>query len=181
MEYAEIARRYAKAMFDLALERGKLDAVAADWDGIGRTVASSPVLVHFFKNPVVSPAKKRAVVKDLFEGRVDAETFRFLMFLSSKNRLMILASLSRVFSRMVMEHRGIEEAVVITAAVMDAKLGAELGAALTAKFSKRFNLEFRHDPSLIGGFQVLVGDHLVDLSLWAQLREVHCALYGNRI
>ena len=68
---ATLARRYAKALFDLANEQGKLDAVAADLDRFEKAAKDNAALAGFLNNPVTSRAESTNAVRALL-GRIRA-------------------------------------------------------------------------------------------------------------
>lgn len=57
-----VGQSYAKALVDLANEKGKLEPIHADMDAIGQLMMSNKALSELVTNPVVDKDKKRAVL-----------------------------------------------------------------------------------------------------------------------
>jgi len=85
MSIARIAGRYAKSLLDLAQDANKLDRVKADMDGFAEAVAVRD-LKMMLKSPIITTDKKRAVIKEIFGGKVDELTMAFLNIVLTKGR-----------------------------------------------------------------------------------------------
>jgi F-type H+-transporting ATPase subunit delta len=79
MNISRISVRYAKAIFDLALEQNIADKVNEDMKLIYE-VASNPDFIFFLENPVLFPSKKQQVFIELFKDRVQELSLQFLNY-----------------------------------------------------------------------------------------------------
>ena len=93
-----IAQRYAQALFDLSQERSKLTAVHHDLQEISDLANRSGDLKYFLDDPVIAREKSRVVLEEIFHGKIDALTFKFLLFLGEKNRLRHFLSICAIFN-----------------------------------------------------------------------------------
>src|SRR3954471_1845795 len=82
----EAARVYAEALFDVAKEKGKLDAVRDELAQFVDAVDGNRELQVFFFSPYFSSAEKVAGLKRAVSG-VDAELLNFLELLVEKQRM----------------------------------------------------------------------------------------------
>ncbi len=57
-----VGQSYAKALVDLANEKGKLEPIHADMDAVSQLMNSNKALADLVTNPVVDKEKKRAVL-----------------------------------------------------------------------------------------------------------------------
>ena len=103
----KVAQRYAQAIFESGRESQKLAVVHRDLKLIGQTLEQSRDLAEFLDNPVIPSRKRQSVVKDIFHGRIDALTYKFLLFLESKLRLNQLGTICVVFDRLYADARGL--------------------------------------------------------------------------
>ena len=96
-----IAKRWAKALMDLAREDGGIskDAILANLKDINENIASSKELAETLINPVVSEEEKQVVLEKLFKTRVIPTVFNFLTVLNSKGRLGLLEAITDEFQK----------------------------------------------------------------------------------
>jgi F-type H+-transporting ATPase subunit delta len=66
-----LSNRYAKSLISLAQEKGLLEPVYNDIKDLNRIFDSSRDLQLMMKSPVITPDKKLAVIRQLFEGKVN--------------------------------------------------------------------------------------------------------------
>jgi F0F1-type ATP synthase delta subunit len=86
MKSTRVARRYAMAWLTEADALGVLDAVSKDVDLMDKLIRASRDFRVFLSSPVISAAKKSAVVKELLGNRVSGETTSFILLLLKKGR-----------------------------------------------------------------------------------------------
>src|SRR2546428_10601975 len=113
------ARRYADALFSLAVERGTIDAWAAELERIGRVVGE-PGAVRVLMTPAIPLEAKRSTLQSL-AGPLSREVLFIVNLLLERNRIELLPQLAEAFADRAREHRGIALAEVTTAV----PLGAE--------------------------------------------------------
>ncbi len=167
----KIAQCYAQALFDLAQERSKLTAVYHDLQKIRDLVNRSVNLKHFLDNPVIAKEISRAILEEMFHGKVDALTFKFLSFLAEKVRLRHLPSICAIFGDLYEQGKGILRTKWTSSVELSPKDVHDTTAYLTKKFNKDIIAEHEVDPGSLGGIKVQVGDTVYDYTLRTQLRK----------
>ena len=177
-----VARRYARALYQEAEQQGMTEAIDADVDLIRGSLEGSRDLVSFFRSPILSREKKEAVVRQLFAPpRVQPLTLDFLNLLIEKGREDLFPDVVAAYRELRDEQRGIVEARVRTAFALGADELRQLEAALARMTGKQVRLQVQHDPSLIGGLVVRVGDTVYDGSVRHQLANLREQLETGRI
>lgn len=170
-ERSRIAARYARALFDLAREEERLDAVYRDLSELGRVLAASRDLQLFITDPSVPSPRALKTLSALFEERTDALTFRFMRFLVHRNRLAWLPEMIPVFEAYYDTHQGQLRVDVVSAVPMSTKQKDVLTEKLKRRFRHEILARYREQPGLVGGFQVRVGDTIHDYSVAAMLES----------
>ena len=169
MERTRTALRYAKALFALAAEQDRLDAVAGDLADLRRLLDEAPEFRQLVEHPVLPPGRRAEMLRALLADRADPLTLRFLLFLVEKGRLGLFEAAAGRFEERYHAHRGIVKAHVESAA----PLSAEQDEALRDRLGRRYGREVRTDhsvrPDLLGGFRVRIGDTLHDWTIRTQL------------
>ena len=176
MSKALIARRYAKALLDLAVEQQSLAAVRADLLDLAALLQQSPELAWLVRASPMNTQDKDGRLRALFDGRAHPLTIRFLRFLNARHRLNGLDTMLAVFEELCDARTGVVRVRITSARPLaEDQLAAlkERIISAPALFSglrhKSMQTEQRVDPALLGGFRVQIGDFVRDLSLASQL------------
>ena len=165
-----LARRYARALFEVAESKGAVDAVAADLAAIDGALADAE-LRAFVSRTDLSGRAVSALVGRLGEGR--HELLRNLLTaIEHRRRHAVLLDLRVAFDDLVRASRG----EVIGMAESARPLGDEQRDALRDLASRlsgrQVQLEFQEDTQLIGGVRLRLGNTLYDGSVATQLAEL---------
>jgi F-type H+-transporting ATPase subunit delta len=107
------ARRYADALFSLAVDRGTIDAWAGELERLGRVV-DAPGVVRTLTTPSVPLDQKRAALQTA-AGPISREVMFVVNLLLERKRVELLPQVAQAFADRVRRHRGIEMAEVTTA------------------------------------------------------------------
>lgn len=178
---SKVARRYAKSLFGLALERNVADVIYKDMELLHSTCAASRELVALLKNPIVQSDKKAAIIKALFSTKVNALTNAFMNIVIDKNRSSDLDGIAGAYIQFYKDYKGIITAHIATPVALDAAMRETI--LNIVKQSKGNNVELIEeiDPTLIGGFVLTVGDEQHDTSISRKIamlkREYNINLY----
>ena len=172
MVVSKAAKRYAKAFFEIAQEKGSLEVVAEDFAGISTAIEASEELVNFLKAPLISSEKRVEVLNALFSGKVNSLTLELLLFLERKGRLNVTQQTLGEFAVLHDQFKNVQRISITSAFTMaDAQVEA-IKKRLSEKLNKNIEADVAVDASLIGGFKIKVGDQVHDLSVVTQLNKV---------
>lgn len=166
-----VAKRYARALFEVAKERGNIDAIEVDLKGIVDAVQTSAELTAFLTHPQVTVEAKKELLTSVFEGKIATESLHFLLVLIDNERDSDLAGIYSYFVTMANDERGIADAIVTTAKPLTTEEQAELARKFGASIGKTLRVETVVDPSIMGGVVVQIGDRLYDGSIKSKLEH----------
>lgn len=169
-ETADLARRYASALYELAEKEGAIDAVLADFHGLRRLWADCAEWRMVACDPRLKPesvlSATREVVKTAGLGKLAGN---FLMIVAQNRRLSALPAMIETFINDVAERRGEYSAAVRAAHALTPAQADKLTAALAALTGGKITLAVSEDPALLGGLTVQVGSKFIDASVKARL------------
>ncbi|NVK49254.1 MAG: ATP synthase F1 subunit delta [Cyclobacteriaceae bacterium] len=180
MSNHRVASRYAKSILELALEKGSLEEVHADFQKLSAIEKTNKELGFLLKNPVVTSDKKLKVLKALFADSAQKMTMTFFEIISRKNREAILLDVAQEFENQYNKYKSIQVAQLTTTFPIDAKLREEF-VKIVKEISglKTVILEEKINPNLIGGFILKVNDRQLDESLSSKLRILKTEFLQN--
>jgi F-type H+-transporting ATPase subunit delta len=170
----EVSESYAKALVELADEKGKLEAVHADVDAVSSLMKENKKLSELIMNPVVDADKKRAVLAKIAkEAGFQQYTVNFLNLLVEKDRLALVPEICESFEDLYCQMTDTQVATLRSAVKLEQEqqfLIAKKLQELTG--SKNIKLKPVIDSSLIAGFVVEYGSSQIDLSIRGQIQRV---------
>jgi len=161
------ARRYARAVFEIALERKELDRWQADLENIA-VLGRNAAFIALMEDPKIGFEKKDKVLSKLLGG-VNPLARNLVYLLVSRERLNLVGEIAEEYQRLLDGYRGIEHAEVVTAVPLDAADKKRLEEHLGKVVGKKIVLEASVDPSLVGGMVARVGGKLLDGSTRSRL------------
>ena len=173
-----ISKTYGEALFELAIEQNKIDVFLEEVKGILRVLAENQEFGKLMLHPKISKQEKVEVAKNVFEGRISEELTGFITLIISKERYSSLEDILNYFVDRVKEEKGIGVATVTTAVPIGEILKKQIEEKLleTTRY-KEMEMNFKVDPSIIGGMIIRIKDRVVDSSIQTKLNELQKQLY----
>ncbi len=172
-----IARRYAKALFSLAVEKGRIEPWSDALLALGRAVDASTELRDVLQNPAYPRETRAAVVAKLAQPlNLDAEPAAMLQLLGERNRLDGLSAIVAAFRELADVELGRVRAKVTSAVPLDDAAVRAIADQLSASTKKKVLVERAVDPALLGGVVAQVGSVVYDGSLRTQLEDLRSTL-----
>ncbi|NOY50789.1 MAG: ATP synthase F1 subunit delta [Chlorobi bacterium] len=179
MRVTLLAKRYAQALFDLALETNVLEKVANDMMLVEEVVDSSKDLRLLLNNPVIDPYKKLNVLKKIFQGKIEDLSLKFLLLITRKGREKYIRYISKAFNKIYKEHKNIVDVTLTTAYKTDKAVKDSILKMLTTITDKNIDLEEVVDDGLIGGYLINLEDYQYDASVKTQLKRLRKQFSDN--
>lgn len=174
-----LAGRYAKALFDLAVEKGAIDDVAKSLSTLASALAKSADLRDLTTNPLVSRNDASKVVAALAAAmELDGLTASFLGVLAQNRRLGDMGGMIRAFNSLTASHRGEVTAELTSAHKLSATQTKAIKAKLKEQLNRDVTINASVDPALLGGLVVKVGSTMIDGSIRTKLNTLATAMKG---
>ncbi len=174
-----LAKRYARAVFDLALETHKVQKVANDLKLVQTVLDENRELRKLMTNPVIDASKKIKVLNALFSSHVDELSIRFLNLITRKGREDYLLAICVAFEDIFLEYKNIMRAEFISASPVNAAIKKAVIEKLAKITDKTIDLNEKVDPEIIGGYILRMEDYQIDGSIKNQLRKLRKKLAEN--
>jgi F-type H+-transporting ATPase subunit delta len=179
------AKAYARALHDLARERGQVETIARELDEVAQVVADDVELRQFFARPWIGATAKRQVAVEVANRSGMSALMRdFLGLVARQGRAEHLDAIASAFRRLIDEQHGRVRAQVRTAVPLSADDRQALREHLARALGRRsirggtgaraldVVVEDVVDPQLLGGFVAEIGSYIVDGSLDGQLAQL---------
>ncbi len=161
------ARPYARAIFELATERGSYD----EWSGrLGywASVVQDEAIRTRLAEPGITAQEKADLIAKVSDG-LDNDSLSLLKMLAENDRLASLPDMYQQYEQLRREAQGEEEAHVISAYELTDEQAASIVEALGRRLSCKVKITSEVDPDLIGGAIIQAGDLVIDGSIRGRL------------
>lgn len=167
-----LAKKYGRAIYEIASEQKCLEQTEEDLRMIADAVTKNKELKDFLNHPLLSRDVKKDTIKKLFEGKVQPVVLQFCYVVMDRDRFGVFPLMVEYFTDMAHQGLGIEEAVVTSAFPLSKSQAEMLKDKLSEITGMKIILKQKVDAALIGGFTVQVGDRLIDGSVTRQLETL---------
>jgi F-type H+-transporting ATPase subunit delta len=175
--HQDIARRYARAFFELAQAQGQIEQIFLDFQSLQGMLAESDDFTKFIGN-VTMPSDKQVQVLGVLGSRVKLGplTQKFLGTLATNRRLNVLPEIIAAVQSRIAAHKGEVTAEITAAYALDAAQVAAISAALKKVLGVTVKLKLKQNAEIMGGLIIKIGSRQIDSSVQAKLQRLHRAL-----
>jgi F-type H+-transporting ATPase subunit delta len=173
MRQTKVAQRYAKAIFDLAVETSKLEEVKNDFELI-QSVQNKDLHLMLM-SPIVKGEKKIAIFEAVFSKHIQPITSSFFKLIFSKGRSVAINDIINAFIEKYRIQKGIKLVELTTAVEVSKEIQGNISEVLKENSllkGKSIELKTKVDSSIIGGLIVQVDDKLFDASIRHDLQVI---------
>jgi ATP synthase F1 delta subunit len=168
---AEAARVYAEALFEVAKEKGKLDAIHDELAQFVDALEGDRELQVFFFSPYFSTAEKVAGLKRAVNG-ADRELLNFLELLIEKHRMPEIFRIRLQLDELWKQEKRRIDVTVTSAVELDRAVVEKIGEEIERQTGQKVELASRVDDEIIGGIVLQVGNMVLDASIRARLDKL---------
>jgi len=172
MNDSHIAIRYARAFFELAREKDKLDSFHTDLVLVQQTISENELLKKALLSPVVSISQKVKSLHEIFSGAINPESLSFISLVVKNKRESYLESIIRDFSEIYKKHMNIKTIRLTTAVQPPESFIKNLSDRVSKAFDCKTQVKTLTNPEIIGGFILRVDDLQFNGSVSGQLRRI---------
>jgi|Deesub1362B_J571_1020462.scaffolds.fasta_scaffold07189_2 F-type H+-transporting ATPase subunit delta len=167
-----LARRYAKALFQIGKERGILEKLHEDMTAFVRGLQENREFYHFFISPEVPRKEKEEKIEEIFGDAFSNVFYNFLLVVLKKRRQDLILDIAEEFNGELDRYNNRVKAHVTTAVALPPRLQEEIRSRLADQLKKEVILIPHVDPQVLGGIRITVDGLVIDGSLRGKLEKM---------
>jgi len=172
-----VLNRYSRTLFELALKKSSLPEVALDIQNLRNLFSTLPQLKAFATHPLLNKQEAELLVEKICTLITHPLLKNFIGFLCKKNRLELLASLPNSFMVYYEKYQGIVRGEIKSAVPLSPEQIKNIQNKLINKINaKEVVLVNSLDPKLIAGFQIQIGDLVIEANIKDQIKKLKQSL-----
>jgi F-type H+-transporting ATPase subunit delta len=178
MRNITVAKRYARALYELAQENRTVDDVLRGMDNVVTALKTAPELGKALENPLIKPAEKSALVKTITSNKL---ILKCVELLAHRKRLDLFMEIAHQLSLLSDAELGIRRVVVKSAATLTEPQMREIEKNLASVLGGKVMGRFEMAADLLGGLWVKAGDKVLDMSVRGRFDDLrqHLAHSSN--
>ena len=173
-----IARRYAEAMFQIALKQNTVDRTLEDVNNITQVFANRK-LAYLLREPKVPAQRKEKALREALTTKVQSTSLNLALLVVQRELVDMMPNLAKELETLVLNYRNEAIAEVTTAAPLDQEHINSVKQALERSTGKSIIMTTRVDPTILGGVVARVGDQLIDSSVRYRLQALQRELLAG--
>ncbi|WPC37212.1 ATP synthase F1 subunit delta [Brachyspira hyodysenteriae] len=175
------AKNYAKAMFDIASDIGKIEDIKSDLNVVYSSLLVDNDIFNFFKSSFIDGHLRMRILKKIYADNISDETFNLIAILVERNMIHILFAIIVEYENLCNEYYNIIVVKITTASNMtDTEDMNKLKDHITNMISdKDIHFTFNIDENIIGGVVIEVEDVVYDYSVRRLLTELKSSISEN--
>ena len=172
LEKATIARPYANAAFDQAIDESKLSEWSAMLNLLS-VIVSDDSMGAVINNPKLSSEQLYQFITDIGGDKFSQTGKNFIRVLIDAERIGLAAEVFELFEQKRTAAEGISDVEVISAYPLDDAQVSAISESISRRLGKKIDINTDVDKDLIGGVIIRVGDSVIDASLRGRLKELN--------
>ena len=177
---AETSNRYARAMFELAVDNNDLDSIEKNVRDLLKIYSSNTELEKFIKNPTQSFSNQLIVINQISQLMKFSKIFtNFLSLLVIKRRIFFLKKIALSFIKITEIKKGKISAKLTSSKKLSEQELKNVSTELSKVIGSEINFDYKVDQSLIGGFKMQVGSLMVDTTIKNKLKKYEQIMLEN--
>lgn len=174
---SRIARRYAKALFKVALEEKKPEVYKEELEAFLSQMKTQPLLSSVLGSPFIPSRARVSLFMEVAKALGLNEALKNLLRLMvERNRIKLLDEVLKAYGELLDRHLGLSKGVLTVPFKPPKDYVERIAQALSEVTGRKVSLEVVIDPSLIGGARAEVEGVVYDGSVKAQLRQLRKTL-----
>jgi ATP synthase F1 delta subunit len=167
----ELAEVYARSLFEVALQQGKLDELREQLGQFADALDANRELAVFFFSPYFSTKEKQDGLERLLDG-AEATFLNFLKLLIENHRMPVIFRTRQQFERMWERENELLPVDITSAIALDQETTENLGRTIGERAGRKVRLAAHVDPDILGGIVLRVGNSILDASIRNRLEQL---------
>ena len=167
----EIAAVYARSLFEVAQEQGKLDTIREELGQFADALDGNRELQVFFFSPYFSTIEKKDGL-DRAVSDADPILVNFLKLLIENHRMPVIFRVRRVVDELWRKENKLLPVTVTSAVELDQATVSQIGDRISEQTGRKVELSAIVEPDILGGLVVRVGNSILDASIRNRLEQL---------
>ena len=173
------SERYAKSLLSISIDENLVDEVKLDIDLIIKYFDESRDILNLYSSPIIPINNKIKITEKIFDGKLNKHTLNLLYNLIYRKRDNLIITILEKFKELYNIHMNIEESVISTTFELDNESLDVVKGFAKKVTGKKIILQNTIDKNVLGGFNLKIGDKMIDCTVSSKINELRKKLINN--
>jgi len=173
------SERYAKSLLSISIDENLVDEVKLDIDLIIKYFDESRDILNLYSSPIIPINNKIKITEKIFDGKLNKHTLNLLYNLIYRKRDNLIITILEKFKELYNIHMNIEESVISTTFELDNESLDVVKEFANKVTGKKIILQNTIDKNVLGGFNLKIGDKMIDCTVSSKINELRKKLINN--
>lgn len=179
MAHEKLAKRYAAAVFSLALEFEAVEVVGSTLRSVENLFAANPDFQKFLLSPTIDRETKKTILNNALQNKIHHVSLHTLFLLVQKRRMALLGEIVTAYEHLIRTSQGRESLKVTSARPLGQHELERLIEKLGTAYGRAFEVHERVDPRQIGGVSIEMADRRIDGSVAGRIDALAASLFSQ--
>ncbi len=175
-----VAITFVNALLEVASQKGQFEQIEKDLDLVSDIITRYDGLKKVLFHPSITRDDKKKLIKNVFGEPISDLMRNFLYLLVDRRKEEILGFIPEVYKAATDEKKGIIKAKVHTAIPLTGDRLNKFKKKLHKITGKTVELEIIHNPDILGGLVIHIGNKMIDGSVAHRLQNLKSKLLTVR-
>lgn len=171
---------FINALLEVALKKGQFEQIEKDLDLVSDVITRHDNLKKILFHPSISRSDKKDLIKNVFGEPVSDLMRNFLYLLVDRRKEGILEFIPDVYKTVTNEKKGTMKAKVQTVIPLTGERLDNFRKQLNKLTGKTVEVEVIHNPDILGGMIIQIGNKMIDGSVASKLKNLKTKLLSLR-
>lgn len=176
MKSLSVARRYARALYQLSETKNETSDVQQGLSNLSHALADTPQLVRYLANPIVKPEEKQKLIEKITSNKL---ILRFVYLLAKRRRMDLLPSIHDAFRSLCDEATGLHRILVRTPNALSDHQKKTVETDLAKRLGGHVVGQFEVAKELLGGIWIQMGDKVLDATVRGRMDDLRHTLINS--
>lgn len=173
MKESRLTKRYAKALFDFAVEQAQQDTINADMKMLSGVCHTNRDFQLLLISPIIKADKKQNIINSLFENKINKISLMYLRIIIRKRRESHIKGIAERYQYLYNEYKCIKTAVLKTSISIDESMKIKAKEIIKKYTNCEALLIEEVKKELIGGFVLTIDDKQYDASIKNKIQKLN--------
>ncbi|MDN3509914.1 MAG: ATP synthase F1 subunit delta [Candidatus Jettenia sp. CY-1] len=171
---------FVNALLEVALKKGNFEQIEKELDLVSDVITRHDNLKKILFHPSIPRSEKKDLIKNVFGGSVSDLMKNFLYLLVDRRKIGLLEFIPEVYKTVASEKKGIVKARVQTVIPLAGERLDNFKKQLSKLTGKTVEVEVVHNPDILGGVIIQIGNKMIDGSVVSKLKNLKTRLLSLR-
>lgn len=176
-----VNKSYATALFELSKEVNRVEIYQSEAKEIISVLENHEDFYNILTNFLVEKEDKKQLLSNVFKNQIEDTILNFLKLLIDKSRFNNVFGILKEFNSLANEYRNIDEGIIYSAVSLSEEEMNTIENRVSKRIQRNVELTLHIDPSLIGGFKVVINDVVFDNSIKNKLESLKNNLKDEKV